>query len=338
MLSWWRASRTDRTRLRVILVHDRDTLVGVAPFFASITYGLTEMRLLSAGFAHRIGVLSKSGSEERIARPIAAELAGLGPASVVFEGIDDDDPWPGLIARHWPSRRRPLLRTDGAMQAPIIRLDGSYDAWFGRRERRFRKEAGRLRRRLEEQQVDTRIAADEQAIDALLRLHHARWESRGGSNVDEAARAVLLEAASSLSTPDRLLVAMLESPSGPIAAELVLRAGDTAVFWGGGFDPEWSQYGPGMQAMLFTLGSLAEAGVDVADLGGGSHTYKRRLADETTTLVWRTVFPRGWRYPLIRLRLAPKHVRLGLRKAAQRLPPAWQERLKAARVALRPSG
>jgi hypothetical protein len=49
------------------------------------------------------------------------------------------------------------------------------------------------------------------------------------------------------------------------------------------------------------------------------------------------VFPRGRRYPLIRLRLAPKHARLGLRKIAQRMPPSWQERLKAARAALRRS-
>jgi CelD/BcsL family acetyltransferase involved in cellulose biosynthesis len=339
MLAWWRVSRTDRMRLRVILVHDRDRqLVGVAPFFASMTWGLAEMRLLSAGFAHRIGILGKSGSEARIAQSVAEALAGLRPASVVFEGVENEDPWPGLIAGHWPSGHNPLVRTDGSMEAPIIRLDGSYDKWFERRERRFRKEAGRLRRRLQEQQVSTRIDADEQAIEALLKLHHARWESRGGSNVEGTARAVLLEASRSLPAPDRLFVAMLESPSGPVAAELVVRAGDTAVFWGGGFDPEWSQYGPGMQAMLFTLGFLAEAGVDTADLGGGSHSYKRRLADETTTLVWRTVFPRGWRYPLIRLRLAPKHLRLGLRKIAQRMPPSWQERLKAARAALRRSG
>lgn len=337
MLSWWRGSRMSHMRLRVILVQDRETLVGVAPFFANMTCGLTEMRLLSAGFSHRIGILAETGTEERIAGVIAAALAGLHPASIVFEGVDEHDPWPGLIGRSWPSRRSPLLRTDGTMQAPIIKLDSSFDEWLARRERRFRKESARLGRRLEEQQVSSRIAADEEAIDILLRLHHARWDSRGGSNVQVTARSVLLEAANRLPCPDRLLIAMLESPSGPVAAELVARAGDTAVFWGGGFDPEWSQYGPGMQAMLFTLGFLAETGVDTADLGGGSHNYKQRLCDEVTTLAWRTVFPRGWRYPLIRLRLAPKHARQGLRIAARRLPPSWQKRIKAARVALRPS-
>lgn len=321
--------------LRVILAHDEEgRLVGVGPFFANTTtFGLTEMRLLGAGFSHRIGVLGAGGWEEPVGASMAAALAAMRPtpASVVFEGIDGDDPWPELIAAHWPSRLRPVKRTDGTMDAPVIRLDGSYDAWMERRERRFRKEARRQARRMEEEQVECRIAADEQAIDTLLELHHARWTPRGGSNVQETARAVLLAAAQARPSTERLLVAILHAPTGPVAAELVVRAGETAVFWGGGFDPAWAQHAPGTQAMLFALRTLAEQGVRTADLGGGAHKYKRRMADETSTLVWRTVFPRGWRYPLIRLRLAPKHLRLALRGVGRRLSPAWQNRLTATR-------
>jgi CelD/BcsL family acetyltransferase involved in cellulose biosynthesis len=330
MLSWWQGTRSERTRLKVILVHEGDRLVGVGPFFANMTFGLVELRLLSAGFSHRIGIVAEPGLEERIAPAMAAALAATHPASVVFEGIEGDDPWPDLLVANWPGRVRPRRRSDGELQAPVIHLDGDYEAWISRRERRFRKEARRHERRLEEHQVSRRVAADKQAIDALLTLHHQRWSGRGGSNVQDSARAVLLAAADSL--PDeRLLVASLDSPLGPVSAELIVRAGGTAVFWGGGFDPEWAQYGPGMQTMLFALGVLAKDGTATADLGGGAHPYKRRLADETTTLVWRTVFPLGWRYPLIRLRLAPKHVRLGLRKAARGLPPNWQRRLRSIR-------
>lgn len=334
MLAWWRASHSDRMPLRVVLVHDDGRLVGVAPFFANTTCGLTELRLLGAGFSHRIGVLARSGAEQRIAPAIAAALVSVRPASIVFEGIDGNDPWPELMAAAWPSRRAPRLRSDGALQAPMIELNADYEAWMQRRERRFRKEAGRCSRRLEEQHVSGRIARDERAIDALLELHHARWDSRGGSNIDEGARAALVAAARGLPEPDRLMVAMLEGPSGPVAAELVVRAGDAAIFWGGGFDPEWTQYAPGTQTMLLALRRLAEVGVRTADLGGGAHPYKLRLADDTTALSWRTVFPRGWRYPLIRLRLAPKHVRLALRGAVRRMPSSWQDRLRVLRRSL----
>jgi CelD/BcsL family acetyltransferase involved in cellulose biosynthesis len=326
MLSWWRAARGEQMRLRVILILEDDRLVGVGPFFANLTVGLIELRLLGAGFSHRIGVLAEAGAEERIAPALSCALAAQSPASVVFEGIDARDRWPDLVAAHWPGRRRPLRRTDGELQAPTIGLDGDYEAWLARRDRRFRKEARRLERRLEEEHVTRRMACDEQAIDALLTLHHARWSERGGSNVGEDARATLLAAAAELPS-ERLVVSLLEGPRGPVSAELVLRAGDAAAFWGGGFDSDWAQYGPGMQTMLFALEGLARTGVATADLGGGAHPYKRRLADETTTLLWRTVFPRGWRYPLIRLRLAPKHARLAARGAFRRMPRRWQSRL-----------
>jgi CelD/BcsL family acetyltransferase involved in cellulose biosynthesis len=121
---------------------------------------------------------------------------------------------------------------------------------------------------------------------------------------------------------------LLQGPNGSVAAELVLVAGGTAAFWGGGFDPEWASYAPGTQAMLVALRHLADQDVQIADLGGGEHEYKRRLADGNSPIVWRTLFPRGVRYPLLRARLAPKHLAQALRKMARRLPAGWRGRLK----------
>jgi CelD/BcsL family acetyltransferase involved in cellulose biosynthesis len=330
MLAWWHEARTGDARLRVVLVLDQGHLIGVGPFFAQVgALGLVEMRLLAAGFCHRIGPLAAAGRETQVAAELARTLAEMhpSPASVVFEGVDAEDGWPELIAAAWPSRRRPRLRTDVTMDAPVIQLEGSYEDWLSRRERRFRKEARRTWNRLEEEGVNGRVATEEQAIDALLRLHYARWESRGGSNVGDEAKRVILRAAKHLNDRQRLVVALLESPDGPIAAELVLSAGDTAVFWGGGFDPRWARNAPGTQAMLFALRTLAQQGARFADLGGGEHEYKRRLADDNRPLAWRTLFAPGPRYPLIRLRLAPKHIRFAVRELIRGLPAARHGRL-----------
>jgi CelD/BcsL family acetyltransferase involved in cellulose biosynthesis len=337
MLSWWRQGRTGDARLRVVVVSDEDGLAGVGPFFAQVgPLGLVEMRLLAAGFSHRIGPLVRAGAEKTVAGVMAAALAGMQPrpASVVFEGADREDPWPELIAAAWPARRRPRMRTDGRMDAPAIELGGAYEEWLERRGRKFRKEARRTARRLEEEQVRGRISEESEDIDVLLRLHHARWQDRGGSNVGAAAARVIALAAEQLAPESRLIVALLEGPQGPVSAELIVLAGSTAAFWGGGFDPSWASFAPGTQAMLLALRHLAERGVQVADLGGGEDEYKRRLADADQPLVWRTVFPRGARYPLLRVRLAPKQLALALRNLSRRLPPRWRNRLR--RLAGRP--
>jgi CelD/BcsL family acetyltransferase involved in cellulose biosynthesis len=329
MLAWWREGRSGDTRLRVAVALEGDRVIGIAPFFAQVTYGLAELRLLAAGFSHRIGLLAEPGSEEKVANALAPVLAATTPkpASVVFEGIDAMDRWPELLAAAWPGRRA-RLRTDATMEAPTVDLGDSYETWMEGRARKFRKEARRNARRLEEAGVQSRIGADSEAIAALLRLHEARWEDRGGSDVGAQAERVVAAAARELGDSERLEVVLLEADTGPVSAELVLRAGKVAAFWAGGFDPAWARHAPGTQTMLVALRSAAESGVQAADLGGGDHPYKRRMADSSQPIVWRTLFPRGWRYPLIRLRLAPKHSKQAVGRAAQKLPEPLREQLK----------
>lgn len=331
MLAWWREGRSGDARLRVVLALDTDgTLVGVGPFFAQVgPLGLAEYRLLGAGFSHRVGPLATAGREREASTTIATALAEStpAPASIVFEGIDASDPWPELFADGWPGRR-PRVRTDVEMDSPSIALDGDYEAWMARRERKFRKEARRVARRLDEEGVSRRLATDEPAVEALLRLHYARWEERGGSNVGEEARRVIAGALRAFDDDARMAVALLESPEGPVAADLVLRAGDAIGFWGGGFDPAWAKHAPGTQTMLLALEAAAASGARSADLGGGAHDYKWRLSDANRPLAWRTLFPLGRRYPLIRLRLAPKHVRFAVRALVRRLPDERQARLR----------
>lgn len=331
MLSWWREARTGDARLRTVVVLEDGRLVGVGPFFAQVgLLGLTEMRLLAAGFCHRIGVLAAPGHEQPVAVAIARALAQMRPrpASVVFEGVDAEDPWPRLIAAAWPSRRPPRLRTDEEMDAPAIEVGGSYEQWFDRRDAKWRSNTRRTARRLGEKRVRARTSADEEAIEALLRLHHAGSERRGDSNLGEGTRRAIVAAARELGEEGRLMVALLESPDGPIAADLVVRAGATAAGWSKGFDPAWASYAPGLQATLLALRELAEQGVQSVDSGGGNDDWKRRLAEGNRPLVWRTLFPRGARYPLIRARLARKHLYYALRRQARRLDADRRAQLK----------
>ena len=329
LLAWWREGRAGDARLRVTLVLDGERLVGVAPLFAQVAYGLTELRLLAAGFSHRIGLLAEPGREQWVAAALAPALAAIEPtpASIVFEGIDAGDPWPDLLADAWPGRR-PRQRIDATMEAPSLDLGDSYEQWLESRARKFRKESRRNARRLEEAGVSERIGSDPEAVAALLRLHEARWEERGGSDVGPEAERVVAAAAREFGPDGRLQVILLEGPDGPVSAELLLRAGKTAAFWAGGFDPAWSKQAPGTQTMLVALKAAAESGVRVADLGGGDHPYKRRMADSSQPIVWRTLFPRGYRYWLIRLRLAPKHAKQLTRRLAGKLPKSLRERLR----------
>lgn len=331
MLAWWREGRVGDARLRVVLVTDATgRLAGIGPFFAQVGWlGLAEYRLLAAGFCHRIGLLARGGYDAVVAAEVAGALAGADPtpASVVFEGIDQRDRWPELVAAAWPGRTR--LRTDLTMDAPAIELEGDYERWLARRERKFRKEARRTARRLDEEGIRQRLTLDDGALSALVRLNEARWRDRGGSNLGGQTKRVLDAAAAALGRDeDRIAVMLLDCAGATIAAELVLRAGDSMAFWAGGFDADWARHSPGTHAMLAALKDAAADGVRWVDLGGGASEYKRRLADTNCPVTWRTLFPAGPRSPLIRLRLLPKHLCHWLRAQARRLPAPVQRRLR----------
>lgn len=130
-------------------------------------------------------------------------------------------------------------------------------------------------------------------MKGFLQLHHLRWNQRGGSNLDDSAERVVAAAAAELGEQGRLEVVLLEGPEGPVSAELMLRTGPVAAIWATGFDPEWSQYAPGLQVRLVTLRAAAEHGVQLVDLGGGTAEYKVRMADGDMPIAWRTLFPRA---------------------------------------------
>lgn len=331
MLSWWNHAREDNARLRVVLVFEGERLVGVGPFFARMrSLGIAEMRLLAAGFCHRIGPLAKAGREEEVAAALVGALTKMDPypASVVLEGIDAEDRWAELIAAAWPGKRTPGIRDDRLMDSLVIELGASYESWLASKSKNFRDQARRRGRRLADEGAEPRIAHDADAATELMRLHHDRWDDRGGSGVAEGAAQMIAEAGRRL-PEGRLQIALLDRDDAPpVAAQLLVTAGSVSAYWGGGFDASLSKWAPGNQALLAGFESVAELGVTTIDLGGGEQDYKRRFTDEHRPLAWRTVYPPGWRKLVLRAMLAPKHARQTAAARFRRLSPEHQRKIR----------
>src|SRR5919202_4683288 len=101
MLAWWRHVAPPGGALRIALVRDGDTLVGVVPcHLASAAARVPVLRLLGAGFTARGGPVARAGRETEVARAAAAAL-GSGPDApgvVALEGLPGGSPWAELLA------------------------------------------------------------------------------------------------------------------------------------------------------------------------------------------------------------------------------------------------
>ena len=309
--------------------------MGLAPYWVRPKRGFAEYQLLGAGSAHRLAPVAVSGREAEVADAVARTLAAADPrpSTVRVDATDVDTPWPAALARAWPGPFRPWVRTDRVLSAPVLELRGrSFDDWMGEKSKNFRQQMRGGRRKLEKAGAVVRMSDLERLpadLSALSRLHHSRWSDRGGSSVmDQGIERLLLDAGRALIPEERFRLWMIEVDGVAISAHLFLAAGGEAAYWNGGFDEEWSQYKPALQALLSAVEDACARGDHRVDFGGGAQPYKRRFADSDAPIAWYTLFPRDARYPLTRARTLPRHARWRARELLEKLPDDQRRRLK----------
>jgi CelD/BcsL family acetyltransferase involved in cellulose biosynthesis len=334
MLSWWEHVAPPKARLRVVAVFDGAELIGIAPFFsARARGGLVQFRMIGSRTSVRLEPLAVEGREREVAETVASILMVVSPNPdlVVFEGVPTRSPWPGLLADAMGRPGKPFKHRAYPTIAPILELGGrTYDEWFASKPSHFRQEARRRRRRLEERGASFRLAETteeaEVGLDAFFRLHHSRWESRGGSGVlDDRVEAMLRTAARELVSGSRFRIWTIAVDDEIISSQIFIAAGGEVAYWLGGFDESWSKLGPSIQTVLKALEHAWSVGDSRLDLGAGAQEYKYSFAESQDVLEWVTIAPRALRYPLTRLQLIPRHLR---ERVALRLNPETRERLR----------
>jgi CelD/BcsL family acetyltransferase involved in cellulose biosynthesis len=158
-----------------------------------------------------------------------------------------------------------------------------------------------------------------------VRLHHARWESRGGSGVLDANVEAALRRSSEELPPDRLRVFVIAADEGIVAAHVLVAAGGEVSSWLNGHDDSWGDLNPQIQLGIAAIEHALAVGDRRLDLGAGTMEHKERLANGEETLRWVTLVPRGRGHLMTRARLLPGQARLTL---SQRLSDEQKRRVK----------
>jgi CelD/BcsL family acetyltransferase involved in cellulose biosynthesis len=334
MLSWWRHAAPTAAALRTIVTLDGDELIGVAPFFVtSARRGPARYRLLASGASMRTEPLAATGREAEVAAALVRglKLARPAPDAVALEGTSRAPSWARLLLDAWPDHRPPWLNLEMEMPAPVLSLEGrSYEEWFASKTANFRQQMRRGRRRLERRGAVFRMARTEEELRAGLTsfasLHYKRWASRGGSvGLDSRVEEMLRDAGARLLRDARFRLWSIDVEGRAISSQIFVEAGGEVTYWNGGFDEAWASYDPALHTILAALEHAWGAGARRFDLGGGGQSYKYRFAEEDEFLEWVSLVPRGSRYHLTRLQLAPVPLR---RAIANRLSPTTRARIK----------
>ena len=324
--AWWRHMQPAGAELRVVLVFDRQRLIGVAPLFVrnGRARWFGEYRPIGniSTFA-RLEPLAAAGFEQGVAGAIVGALAGATPpvGSLRFDGIDVESPWPARLAQAWRKHGGAATHRGPTASAPVLGPSGkSYAEWLASKSSNFRWQARSARRSLERAGGTVRPALPaetDQDLRALARLHRARWSQRGSPVADSELR-LLLEAVNELGAADHVRFPTVRHGNQLIGGAVFAACGGVVSLLYTAFDPAYARYRPGFQAVLAAIEDGCSRRDHLIDFGPPAAPYKARLADGDSRIFSVVLVPHT-RSPLARLRVVAQ-------QTLRRLPDATQRR------------
>jgi CelD/BcsL family acetyltransferase involved in cellulose biosynthesis len=325
-LSWWETLRPDSAELRLVVVLDGDSLVGIVPLYCS----KRAYAPLGGGMAP-VEPLARVGLERQVAEAAQTALAEASPrpATVEVEMHRSSPDWAGLLGGSWLGGRGAGRWT--RLEAPVPRIDlgEGFEEWLGAKSSRFRREMKRRRRKLEEAGGSFRFATAESLerdVATFMRLHRQRRAGQGGTSLsDDGVERMLVAVGGKLLDSGRFRLLSIDLDGEPIAARLLLAAGREVSAWNSGFDEAHSKLSPSMLSILEALRDASERGERTMSLGPGGQEYKYRLSNWEDTLCSHVLIVPGAGYPLARLRLVPSQIRVGV---SGRLSAGTKRRLR----------
>ena len=313
VLSWWDHLRPGDAQLRLILVHEGDSLVGVVPLYCSKRSYVP----LGGGIAP-VEPLAKPGLERQVAEAATAALteASPRPATVEVEAHGSSPDWAGLLGEAWGGDRSAWRWTRLETPVPRVDLGEGFEDWLQAKSSSFRREMKRKQRRLQEAGGSFRFATAESLerdVQAFMRLHRHRLAGQGGTSLSaDGVEGMLVSVGRRLLACGRFRLLSIDLDGTPISGQLLLAAGRELSAWNSGFDEAHAKLSPSMLCIVEALRDGSERGERTMSLGPGGQEYKYRLSNQEDSLSFNVLVPHGSTYPLARLGLIPRQVRARL--------------------------
>ena len=308
-LLWWRTFRPFGARLFLVTARDEaGRLAGLAPLYLSTLRSagiphVRELRFIGTGvYAHTsefLDVIARPGAESQV-------------AAAVVELLEQSDAWDRLSLRDMPSSSPvlPYLRSrfsaasvSPGCRAHFIGTAGNWESVLGGLSRSTRKNLNYETRRLHQSHTCEfrRVRRPEEleaALDALVRLHQARWHSRGepGSFAIEGVDSFLRGAARIGLSEDRLRLWTLVV-DGEVAAALIgFFEGGVIHYFQAGFDPAYARYSLGRVMLgLCIRDSVNDPAVREFNFMGGEGAYRDHWTHDCRETVTLTLLRPGLR-------------------------------------------
>lgn len=300
----WAAQFVQPGGLYIMLLRNDSQLVGVAPFYRRTIgiggrAGATILQLLGAGHhAHLIelpSILARPDRRRSVFRSVFAHLVTDAPA---WDWVEVTlAPEQGWFEPQWLPRAgadTSVAIHKSARPCVIVPLAPSWDETAAGFKRNVRESIRRGVNRLKRDDHSWRIAVPGDgttttgALTALTGMHGARAAVDGrprhaNSLADASDTAFIRTVAERMGPSDDFTPCLLLVDERPVAARLLLGAGNAVYFSISGFDPDWWDFGVSTTLLVECLKRSVASGRRSANLSTGIDVSKLRWSENVCT-------------------------------------------------------
>jgi CelD/BcsL family acetyltransferase involved in cellulose biosynthesis len=291
---WWRHYGKDRV-LRLFVFRDRDTLVGIAPFFIeSVRLGPAKVRIakrVGADFALELFSLPvEEGHATAAYAEIAQALIEREKCDAVWFGLmpGDDKTLPALraasqsvsaiatIARDAPGSPHIFFRLPATFEAYIASLDK-------RQRQNYRRDVNLLKRSFTTSSVTLKSPEEATAaFQAFIKLHHEQWSAEGklGHFGDWPGSASFNDdLVGRLSRLDQFRIMNMAADGNIVSSQYAFVFGNRCCWRlpARGSSKDLSRFGLGRLGLMQLIEAMIAEGVQYIEAGLGHYDYKLQL-------------------------------------------------------------
>jgi CelD/BcsL family acetyltransferase involved in cellulose biosynthesis len=302
--SWWQAFRPLHSHLFIITCRDADDrLIGLAPFYwrqranAGIDH-IREISFLGTGTFGQTGeyldLIARRGHEAQVARAVVAALQANRNWDKLWL---NEIPATSAMLPHLQQRLGTDWETAVCENTHYVDTRLDWESLKQTLGRTTRQNTQRLARRLFENYdcVFSRVETPEElehGLDALVRVHQARWQTKGepGSFALPGFERLVREAARDALAENHLRLWTLKIDGEIAAVQLAFLDNGKAHCLQVGFDPAYAKDSIGKVMLMLCLKDCTEdPEVSEYDFMGGDQPYKEcwaKAGRENLRLVW----------------------------------------------------
>lgn len=286
--AWWRAFGAGH-QLHLVMVTDKEQLVGIVPTYLHNTRLGKQLRFLGSGSvcSDYLGPIVNVEDEAAVYNAISNHLresVNSGELREVesfqLEGISADDRWHASLA-DFADDASFSLRTVPLANSWSLALPSSWEELHERqRGHGVHRKAKKCIARISSKEVSVRQLTDlgslEMGMGALVRLHQARRESVGdkGCFADSRFENFLRDAIAGMVAEGTACFTICEKGEQVIGVQLLLLGSDTVFMYQSGVDPNFMSLEPGHCIVAGSLLYAISEGYKAYDFLRGDEPYK----------------------------------------------------------------